>query len=176
MKKSNLIALIIIIVALVSIIGVYYVTTYGPLSERAQIKKRVEYVMESYGAENDGKSTWSTYSPDGSDLKTDLSYTALCVQFERGEYDTEEEAHANLLTGVVFDIDSVEKKDGLYVVTVNLDLPNETADRVCYFVFEKVSGDWVLDKQCIEQAIYAGNGIGGSTGVITDIFDQLAGK
>ena len=46
MKKSYKIALVFIILAVVGIIAYYFISTYGPGSERAQIKKRVEYVLE----------------------------------------------------------------------------------------------------------------------------------
>lgn len=173
MKKSYKIALVFIILAVVGIIAYYFISTYGPGSERAQIKKRVEYVLESYGAINHNKGTWSTYSPDGSDLKIGGSFRSLCASLKNETYDNEDDARYALLAGVIFDIDKVEKEEEYYIVTVDLTC-RDKQNTVCYFIFERKSGEWVLNRQCVEQAVYAGNGIGGTGSTLLDIMQILS--
>lgn len=173
MKKSYKIALVFIILVVVGIVAYHFISTYGPGSERAQIKKRVEYVLESYGAINHNKGTWSSYSPDGSDLNFGGSCRDLCVSLRNEKYDNEEDARYALLAGVIFDIDDVEKKDDYYIVTVKLTCRDKT-ESVAYFIFEKKLGEWVLDVRCVEQAVYAGNGIGGSGSTLMDIMSILS--
>ncbi|MBR3032972.1 MAG: hypothetical protein IKH92_08135 [Clostridiales bacterium] len=172
MKKKYIVALVFIVLAVIGMIAYYCISTYGPGSERAQMKKRVEYVLESYGAINHNKSTWSNYSPDGSDLKLGSSCRTLCSSLRNETYESEDDARAALLTGVVFDIDDVEKNDGNYVVTVKLTRKDKT-DGVCYFIFERTGGGWELKSQCLEQAIYVGNGIGGTGSTLMDLLSML---
>lgn len=159
MKKSYIIALIFIGILVIGMIAYYFISTYGPGSERAQMKKRVEYVLESYGAINHDDGTWSTYSNNPADLQANVSAKSMAVMFKKGSYEDEKEARESLLVGVIFDIDKVEKKDGKYVVTVELTLPDKRVD-TCYFLFEKKLGDWEMDPRCIELAVYVGNGYG----------------
>lgn len=174
MKKKYIAAIICIILAVIGMIVYYCLSTYGPGSERAQIKKRVEYILESYGAVNHNRGTWSNYSPDGSDLKMGVSCSSLCSSLRNETYNNEDDARSALLVGVIFDIDDVERKDDKYIVTVNLTRKDKT-DGVCYFIFSRESGEWKLNSQCVEQAIYVGNGLGGSGSTLLDIMDILSG-
>jgi tRNA-binding EMAP/Myf-like protein len=78
-----------------------------------------------------------------------------------------------LLAGVIFDIDKVEKEEEYYIVTVDLTC-RDKQNTVCYFIFERKSGEWVLNRQCVEQAVYAGNGIGGTGSTLLDIMQILS--
>ena len=86
MKKSYIVALIFIGLCVIGMIVYHVVSTYGPGSENAQMKKRVEYALEAYGALNDGSSTWSTYTPTEADLACHVSCKNLCRMFDRGDY------------------------------------------------------------------------------------------
>ena len=79
MKKSYIIALIFIGILVIGMIAYYFISTYGPGSERAQMKKRVEYVLESYGAINHDDGTWSTYSNNPADLQANVSAKSMAV-------------------------------------------------------------------------------------------------
>lgn len=173
MKKSYIIALIFIGIIVIGMIAYYFISTYGPGSEHAQIKKRVEYVLESYGAINNNKGTWSTYSDNPADLQANVSCKSLAIMFDKGTFEEEEEARSYLLMGVIFDIEKVEKIDGKYAVTVELTRADKS-DGICYFVFEKKTGEWVLDPSCIELAVYVGNGVAGTGSMLLDLKDLIA--
>ena len=172
MKKSYIAALIFIGVTLIAIIAYYFISTYGPGSENAQMKKRVEYILESYGAINSKDGTWSNYKPLETDLVGDTSAKGLASMVKRPRYDTEKETREGLLLGDTFKIEEVEKKDDYYVVTVTLKRVDGT-NGTTYFIFEKIKGEWVLDPSCIDTAVYVGNGIGGSGDIIGDILDYV---
>ena len=174
MKKSYIITLIVIGVVIVGIIIFHLISTYGPGSENAQMKKRVEYVLESYGAKNDKSGTWSTYKPKETDLDIGASAISLCSAFNRGRFDTEEEARTHLLAGVYYKIDEVKKEGHTFVVSVVMIRLDQTRG-TCYFIFEydKLKGEWVLDPETAELAMYVGNGIGGSGDLAGDILDAV---
>ncbi|MBP5416220.1 MAG: hypothetical protein J6Y58_01725 [Clostridiales bacterium] len=172
MKKRYIVAIVCILLAVAGMITYYCISTYGPGSDRAQIKKRVEFILESYGAINHNKGTWSSYSPDGSDLKMGASCKDLCLSLRNETYDNEDDARKALLVGVIFDIDEVEKREDKYVVTVKLTRKDKT-DGFCYFVYYRQSAEWKLNSQCVEQAVYVGNGLGGSGSTLLDIMDIL---
>ena len=174
MKKSYIIALICIVVVVVGIIVYHLISTYGPGSENAQMKKRVEYLLESYGAKNDKSGTWSSYDPKEEDLDIGTPATHLCSVLERGKYETEEEAREHLLAGVYFKIEKVEKENGYYMVEVTM-IRLDQSRGTCYILFEydKLKGEWVLLPESAEQAMYVGNGIGGSGDIASDILDYV---
>ena len=174
MKKSYIIASSIFLgLAVIGMIAYYCISTYGPGSDRAQMKKRVEYVLESYGAINHNSGTWSTYKPNEGDLRANVSSKSLCSMIKRETYETEAEARKAILLGVIFDIEEVKRYDDKYVVTVNLTRTDKT-DGICYFIFERKTGEWVLDGRCIELAAYVGNGMGGSGSTLLDLQQILA--
>ena len=109
MKKSYIIALIFIGVVLIGMVAFYFLNKYGPGSDNAQVKKRVEYILESYGAINHNSSTWSNYKPLETDLDIGTDCISLCYTLRKERYDTEELARQSILQGVVFDIEKVEK-------------------------------------------------------------------
>ena len=173
MKKSYIIAIIVIAVVVLGMLGYGWFTSYGPGSTRAQLKKRVEYCLESCGAINHNGSTWSTYKCDESDLDLGMSAIDLCQSLGKGNFEDEELAREALMMGVIFDIDEIDTKDDYYIVTVDLTLADGTNSK-CYFVFEKKFGSWDLDKSCLYSAVYAGNGYGGYGGSFLDmVFDIL---
>ena len=170
MKKSYIIALIFIGVTLIGFIAYYFISTYGPGSENAQMKKRVEYVLEAYGAINSKDGTWSTYDPGEDDLQSGSSAKSLASAVKRPRYDTEKETREGLLLGVLFTIEKVEKEEDYYLVTVTMKRMDGT-NGTTYFIFEKVKGEWILNPECIDSAVLVGNGIGGSGDIIGDILD-----
>lgn len=174
MKKSYIIALICIAVVVIGIIVYHVVSTYGPGSENAQIKKRVEYLLESYGARNDKGDTWSTYDPKEEDLDIGESAIYLCKTLKRGKYDTEEEAREHLLAGCYFKIEKVEKEDKTYLVTLRITrLDQSYGTAYIIFDYDQLKGEWVLMPESAVQAMYVGNGIGGSGDIVGDILDYV---
>ncbi|MBO4687347.1 MAG: hypothetical protein J5636_02430 [Clostridiales bacterium] len=174
MKKSYIVALICIGVVVIGMIAFYFISTYGPGSENAEIKKRVEYLLESYGARNDKSGTWSSYEPKEEDLDIGDSAIYLCKTLKRGKYETEEEARANLLAGVYFKIDKVEKEGKTYVVTVTMTrLDQSWGTAYIIFDYDQLKGEYVLMKESGVQAMYVGNGIGGSGDIAGDILDYV---
>lgn len=172
MKKSYIVAIIIIGVIVLGILGYGWFTSYGPGSDRAQVKKRVECCLESCGAINHNRSTWSTYKPDETDLELGLSAISLCSYLDKGNFEDEELAREALLMGVIFDIDDVTRNDDTYVVTVELKRVDGSVGK-CYFVFEKNFGSWDLYESCLENAVYVGNGYGGDSGNLVDMVYSL---
>lgn len=173
MKKSYIIALIFIGVVLIGMVAFYFLNKYGPGSDNAQVKKRVEYILESYGAINHNSSTWSNYKPLETDLDIGTDCISLCYTLRKERYETEELARQSILQGVVFDIEKVEKKDQYMIVTVELTCVDKTKG-TCYFVFERTNGIWQLDPGYVREALYVGNGIGGTGTIVGDILDYLA--
>ena len=174
MKKSYIIALIIIGVIVLGVLGYGWFTSYGPGSDKAQVKKRVEYCLESCGAINHNGSTWSTYKPDESDLEIGLSPISLCNFLGKEKFEDEELARQALLMGVIFDIDDVTRRDDTYIVTVELKRLDGSTGKT-YFVFNKNFGSWDLNPSCLENAIYVGNGYGGDSGNLVDMVLGLLG-
>ncbi len=173
MKKSYIIATIIIGVVVLGMLGYGWYTSYGPGSVKAQLKKRVECCLESCGAINHNRSTWSTYKPDESDLELGPSAISLCKYLDKGTFEDEELARQALLMGVIFDIDDVKRNDDLYIVTVELTRADGSVG-ICYFVFEKNFGSWDLNELSLENAVYIGNGYGSdASGFIDLVFDLL---
>ena len=173
MKKSYIIALICIVVVVIGIIVYHLVSTYGPGSENAQIKKRVEYLLESYGARNDKSGTWSTYDPKEEDLDIGESAIYLCKSLKRGKYETEE-ARENLLAGVYFKIDKVEKEENTYLVTITMTrLDQSKGTAYIIFDYDQLKGEWILMHESAVQAMYVGNGIGGSGDIVGEILDYV---
>ena len=175
MKKSYIVAIIILGVIVLGILGYGWFTSFGPGSDKAQVKKRVEYCLESCGGINHNGSTWSTYKPDETDLKLQSSAINLCKRFDKGTFEDEELARQALLMGVIFDIDDVTRKDDVYVVTVELKRLDGTIGKT-YFIFEKNFGSWDLNESCLENAVYVGNGYGGESGNIVDLVFDLLGS
>lgn len=173
MKKSYIVALIFIGVVLVGMIAYYFINKYGPGSDNAQVKKRVEYILESYGAKNHNSSTWSNFKPLETDLDAGYDAIYLCKTLRKETYDDEEIARKSILQGVVFDIEKVEKKDLNIIVTVEMTCVDKSTGTCC-FVFERANGMWQLDPGYVMQALYVGNGIGGSGSIVGDILDYIS--
>ena len=173
MKKSYIVALIFIGVVLIGMVAFYFINKYGPGSDTAQVKKRVEYILESYGAVNHNGSTWSNYKPLETDLDCGVDPISLCYTLRKERYETEDLARKSILQGVVFDIDSVKEKDGYMIVTVDMTCVDKSKG-TCYFVFERSAGMWKLDTTYVLQALYIGNGIGGTGTLVGDILDYIA--
>ncbi|MBQ5967249.1 MAG: hypothetical protein IJL60_05675 [Clostridiales bacterium] len=172
MKKSYIVAIIILGVIVLGMLGYGWYTSYGPGSDKAQVKKRVEYCLESCGGINHNRSTWSTYKPEETDLELGTSAINLCSYLDKGDFEDEELARQALLMGVIFDIDEVNRRDDTYIVTVELKRVDGTTGK-CYFIFDKKFGSWDLNKSCLENAVYVGNGYGGDSGDLMNLVFSL---
>lgn len=173
-NKKYVFCAIGVIVVVLGIFVTHLFSEHGPSSPKAIMKGCVEYVMKEYGAEEDGKSAWSSYKDDESDLKLEKgSAIEICRILERGDFDEESDARKYVLKGVTYSIAKCEIYDDVGLVTINMDSPVK-GKSVGTFEFKRTSGDWKIDKESLYSVLMAGNGIGGSGNHITDIFDALA--
>ena len=173
MKKSQFIALVSIIIALVVFLGIYLFTTTGPSSDNAMIKGCTEYILDQFGAVNSKSRTWSNYQGKESDLTfKDNSAIDLCNYLGKGTFNDEVEARKALLKGCTYSISKCEFYNDSAVVNVTID-SSEHGKATATVRFVKNSGTWDVDHDSVFQAVLAGNGIGGSGNVITDIFNSL---
>lgn len=163
-----------VIVVVIGIFIAHLISEHGPSSPKAMMKGCVEFVMKEYGAEEDGKSSWSSYKDNETDLKLEKgSAIEICHILNRGDFEEEADARKHVLQGVTYTIEKCEIYDDTGLVTINMD-SSVKGNAVGTFEFKYFAGDWKIDKESVYSVLMAGNGIGGSGNHITDIFDALA--
>ncbi len=171
MKKSYIIASIAIAVVFVAILGVYLFDKYGPGSDKAMLKGRIEYMLESCGCINKGKDTWSNYK--GNPNHITISNPRLMAESLHNEkFDSDDAARASLMLGTYFKIKDTTHKDNYYVFTVEI-IRKDGSTGNALFVFEKQGGSWVMDDYCLENAVYIANGRAGDVTSIGGILDLV---
>lgn len=161
MKKSYIVASILIVLVVIGMIAFAIYNKYGPNSDQAILKGRVEYMLESCGALNAKEDTWSNYKPNDMDLNT-IDPMYLAAYLGKTGYTNAQEARETLLQGVFFEITEVKNRDGKYTIMVEFTRPDQSKTKA-FFVFVKEAGGWAMDSTSyLETAIYVGNGIGGN--------------
>ncbi len=173
-NKKYIVCGIAIVVIVIAIFVVSLFSEHGPSSSKALMKGCVEYIMKEYGAEKDGKDSWSNYKENKDDLKLDKgSAVDLCRTLGKADVEEEEDARKYVLQGVSYTIQKCEVYDDIGLVTVEMELPT-TVKATSTFTFNYKAGNWKVDPESVYSVLSAGNGIGGSGNYITDIFDALA--
>ena len=173
MKKSHTIALIAIVIALIVFVTFFLFNTFGPSSDKALICGGAEYVLDEFGAVSSKGKTWSDYRKKEGDLiLPDYTAIGLCNYLGKGDFKDEAEARKNLLKGCTYEISQCEFIDDSAIVTVKMN-STQHGDTVAKIRYEKNAGSWEIDHESVFLAVLAGNGIGGSGNVITDIFNSL---
>ena len=173
-KKSYLVAVIVLFVFLLVFVVFHLFSEYGPSSDKAMMRGCVEYIMEEYGSLNKGSETWSDYRGKEADLSLgNWSAVKLCNYFQKGDYEEEKEARKHVLAGTTYEIDSCEIYDKTAIVTVKINTA-QYGVQIAKIYFEKQGGDWAVQADSVYVALMAGNGVGGTGNVISDIYDKLA--
>ena len=171
MKKSYIIASIAIAVVFIGILGYYLFDKYGPGSDKAMMKGRIEYMLESCGCINKGKDTWSNYKGDPKHIAIS-NPRELAEYLHNEKFNSDEDARKSLMLGSYFKIKDTTHKDDYYVFTVEIIRSDgSTADAL--FVFEKQGSSWVMDNRSLENAVYIANGQPGDVTSIGGILDLV---
>ena len=171
MKKSYIIASIAIAVVFIGILGFYLFDKHGPGSDKAMLKGRIEYMLESCGCINKGKDTWSNYKGNPNHIA--ISNPQLMAERLHDEkFDSDEAALASLMLGSYYKIKDTNHDDNVYVITVEIIRKDGSTGNVL-FVFQKQGGSWVMENDCLERAVYIANGQPGDVTSIGGILDLV---
>ena len=77
------------------------------------------------------------------------------------------------MLGSYFKIKDTQHEDNYYVFIVEIIRSDGTSGNAL-FVFEKQGGSWVMDENCLENAVYIANGQPGAITSFGEILDMVA--